>query len=153
MQDQLGGGGSSYSAGDGIDITNDVISVTGKVSTSDFNTYSGNVDTALSGKANSEDVYTKSETSGATQIANALRRKVDSINDAVLDNGILRLTWNGGLGSYSKLFGVGSGLSLTYNINSGVYVLSLQDELEETIARALNDLNDRITAIESRLNN
>lgn len=153
LQDQLGGGGSSYSAGDGIDITNDVISVTGKVSTSDFNTYSGNVDTALSGKANSEDVYTKSETSGATQIANALRRKVDSINDAVLDNGILRLTWNGGLGSYSKLFGVGSGLSLTYNINSGVYVLSLQDELEETIARALNDLNDRITAIESRLNN
>ena len=71
----------------------------------------------------------------------------------MLDDGILRLTWNGGLGSYSKLFGVGSGLSLTYNINSGVYVLSLQDELEETIARALNDLNDRITAIESRLNN
>ena len=140
-------------AGTGIDITSDVISVTGKVSTSDFEVYSGAVETALSGKANSEDVYTKSETSGATQIANALRRKVDSINDAMLDDGILRLTWNGGLGSYSKLFGVGSGLSLTYNINSGVYVLSLQDELEETIARALNDLNDRITAIESRLNN
>lgn len=36
LQDQLGGGGSSYSAGDGIDITNDVISVTGKVDTSAF---------------------------------------------------------------------------------------------------------------------
>ena len=33
MQDQLGGGGSSYTAGDGIDITNDVISVTGKQDT------------------------------------------------------------------------------------------------------------------------
>lgn len=31
-----GGGGSSYTAGDGIDITNDVISVTGKVDTSAF---------------------------------------------------------------------------------------------------------------------
>lgn len=45
-----GGGGSSYTAGDGIDITNDVISVTGKVDTSSFNTYSGSVETALSGK-------------------------------------------------------------------------------------------------------
>ena len=36
LQDHLGGGGSSYTAGDGIDITNDVISVTGKVDTSAF---------------------------------------------------------------------------------------------------------------------
>ena len=37
LQDQLGGGGgTSYTAGDGIDITNDVISVTGKVDTSAF---------------------------------------------------------------------------------------------------------------------
>ena len=37
LQDQLGGGGgSSYTAGNGIDITNDVISVTGKVDTSAF---------------------------------------------------------------------------------------------------------------------
>ena len=38
LQDALGGGGggSSYTAGDGIDITNDVISVTGKVDTSAF---------------------------------------------------------------------------------------------------------------------
>ena len=33
-----GGGGSSYTAGDGIDITNDVISVTGKVDTSAITT-------------------------------------------------------------------------------------------------------------------
>ena len=62
LQDQLGGGGSSYSAGDGIDITNDVISVTGKVSTSDFNTYSGNVDTAINSKASQSTVDTLSGT-------------------------------------------------------------------------------------------
>lgn len=33
LQDSLGGGGTSYSAGTGIDITNDVISVTGKQDT------------------------------------------------------------------------------------------------------------------------
>ena len=39
LQDQLGGGGgSSYTAGDGIDINNDVISVTGKVDTSAITT-------------------------------------------------------------------------------------------------------------------
>ena len=38
LQDQLGSGGSSYTAGDGIDITNDVISVTGKVDTSAITT-------------------------------------------------------------------------------------------------------------------
>lgn len=40
LQDALGGGGGgSYTAGDGIDITNDVISVTGKVDTSAFTTH------------------------------------------------------------------------------------------------------------------
>ena len=45
-----GGGGSSYTAGDGIDITNDVISVTGKVDTSAYNTYTAATDTALASK-------------------------------------------------------------------------------------------------------
>ena len=50
LQDQLGGGGSSYTAGDGIDITNDVISVTGKVDTSTYETYTAATDTALASK-------------------------------------------------------------------------------------------------------
>lgn len=50
LQDQLGGGGSSYTAGDGIDINNDVISVTGKVDTSTYNTYTAATDTALASK-------------------------------------------------------------------------------------------------------
>jgi len=44
LQDHLGGGGSSYSAGTGIDITNDVISVTGKTDTSAFTAHTANTD-------------------------------------------------------------------------------------------------------------
>ena len=50
LQDQLGGGGSSYSAGTGIDITNDVISVTGKVDTTTYSTYTAATDAALATK-------------------------------------------------------------------------------------------------------
>ena len=42
------GGGSSYTAGDGIDITNDVISVTGKASTSDVFITSSNRNSIVS---------------------------------------------------------------------------------------------------------
>lgn len=47
---EIQGGGSSYTAGDGIDISNDVISVTGKVDTSTYNTYTSATDTALASK-------------------------------------------------------------------------------------------------------
>ena len=50
LQDHLGGGGASYSAGTGIDITNDVISVTGMVDTTTYSTYTAATDTALSNK-------------------------------------------------------------------------------------------------------
>ena len=59
-----GGGGTSYTAGTGIDITNDVISVTGMVDTTTFNTYSGSVDTALSGKQDTLSAGTGIEISG-----------------------------------------------------------------------------------------
>lgn len=63
LQDNLGGGGgTSYSAGTGIDITNDVISVTGMVDTTTFNTYSGSVDTAINSKASQSDLSTLSGT-------------------------------------------------------------------------------------------
>lgn len=74
LQDHLGG--SSYTAGDGIDITSDVISVTGKVSTSDFNTYSGSVDTELSGKASQSDLNTLS--GQVTANTTAIASKVDT---------------------------------------------------------------------------
>ena len=62
LQDHLGGGGgSSYTAGDGIDITNDVISVTGKVDTTTYNTYTSATDTALASKADTATTYTKTE--------------------------------------------------------------------------------------------
>lgn len=52
LQDQLGGGGggSSYTAGDGIDITNNVISVTGKVDTNTYTAYTAATDAALATK-------------------------------------------------------------------------------------------------------
>ena len=70
LQDNLGGGGgSSYTAGDGIDITNDVISVTGKVDTSAFTAHTA--DTTIhvtsaekatwNAKADASNVYTKTE--------------------------------------------------------------------------------------------
>ena len=48
--DIQGGGGSSYTAGTGIDITNNVISVTGMVDTTTYSTYTAATDTALSNK-------------------------------------------------------------------------------------------------------
>ena len=60
-QIQGSGGGSSYTAGDGIDITNDVISVTGKVDTTTYNTYTAATDTALASKADTATTYTKTE--------------------------------------------------------------------------------------------
>lgn len=47
LQDALGGG-SSYTAGDGIDITNDVISVTGKTDSSAFTAYTAATNSRLS---------------------------------------------------------------------------------------------------------
>lgn len=65
------------------DFTNDAGYATSgyvdtKLSISDFNTYSGTVNTAIGNKANSSDVYTKSQTSGATEISTALNAKLDT---------------------------------------------------------------------------
>lgn len=50
----------------------------GKVNTSTYETYTAATSTAIGNKANSSDVYTKSETSGATEIATALNAKLDT---------------------------------------------------------------------------
>lgn len=64
------GGGSSYTAGDGIDITNDVISVTGKASTSDVFITSSNRNSIVSNiheevyQLSTDDIYSISATKG-----------------------------------------------------------------------------------------
>lgn len=59
VYDALQEGGSSYTAGDGIDITNDVISVTGKADTSAVTTVASDL-TALSGEvATNEEVTSR----------------------------------------------------------------------------------------------
>ena len=73
LQDHLGGG-SSYTAGDGIDITNDVISVTGKVDTSTYNTFTAATDTALASKADTATTYTKTETDNLVTAATSTKQ-------------------------------------------------------------------------------
>jgi energy-coupling factor transporter ATP-binding protein EcfA2 len=69
LQDQLGGGGgTSYSAGTGIDITNDVISVTGKADTSAVtaiqDSLSGYVTTNTEQTISGKKIFTYSATNG-----------------------------------------------------------------------------------------
>jgi hypothetical protein len=67
LQDQLGGG-SSYTAGDGIDITNDVISVTGKADTSAVtaiqDSLSGYVTTNTEQTISGRKIFTYTDSSG-----------------------------------------------------------------------------------------
>lgn len=68
LQDQLGGGGSSYTAGDGINITNNVISVTGKADTSAVtaiqDSLSGYVTTDTEQIISGRKIFTYSSSSG-----------------------------------------------------------------------------------------
>ena len=71
----LSGKQDTLIAGDNISISGNVISATG----GDMSNYytKSEVDSALSGKADSDDVYLKSETSGKTEISTALDGKLD----------------------------------------------------------------------------
>ena len=113
LQDQLGGG-SSYTAGDGIDITNDVISVTGKVDTSTFNTYSGGVETALSGKA---------DTSAVTAVNDVLTAHTADTS-IHLDSGDVQTQIDNSISSYSA------------TVDTAI------EDIEKTIAASLNELNE-----------
>ena len=72
---------------------------------------------ATSGKANSSDVYLKSETSGATEIQNALNAKADPYSAgtgiSIIDN-VISATGGGGGGSYTA----GRAIDLTNNVIS-----------------------------------
>ena len=78
VYDALQEGGSSYTAGDGIDITNDVISVTGKADTSAVTTVASDL-TALSGEvATNEEVTSRA----LNTLNDALSGKQDTLNIA-----------------------------------------------------------------------
>ena len=127
LQDALGGGGSSYTAGDGIDITNDVISVTGKADTS---AVTEAISAATSGKADSNNVYTKSEANALlaakadtattytkTEVDSALSGKQDTLvagtniktinNESILGSGNIDIQGGG------KTIEGGRGISIT----------------------------------------
>ena len=119
--------------------------VSGKVDTSTFETYSGSVETALSGKADIANVYAKSETSGATQISTALNAKQDTLSAGT------NITISGNVIS-------AEGVTVDTALDSGStnpvenrVIYNKFDEVEEVTAAALNELNDDVSGINDAL--
>ena len=110
------GGGSSYTAGDGIDITNDVISVTGKVDTTTYNTYTAATDTALASKADTATTYTKTEVDNAITAATSTKQdtlvsgtNIKTINnESILGSGNIDIQGGGG-----STYTAGRGIDIT----------------------------------------
>ena len=128
LQDALGGGGTSYSAGTGIDITNDVISVTGKQDTliSGTNIKTINNESILgSGNISIQGgvIIDPSLDSGSTNpvansaITQVLSEKQDTLSAgtgiSIVDN-VISATGGGGGTSYSA----GTGIEITNDVIS-----------------------------------
>ena len=148
LQDQLGGGGgSSYTAGDGIDITNDVISVTGKVDTSTYNTYTAATDTALASKQTTltagtgisivDNVISATGGGGGGMTEDdelLLSTALVDLNDRKADKSLL--------GNYQRKGDYVTTNTLNTRLAEYETVLDEQN-VEEVTAYALNDLNNR----------
>ena len=111
---------TTLTAGTGIDITDNVISATGGggISSAECQTM---IDNSISGKADSDDVYTTGQTSGATELATAFaatQPKLSAGTGISIDaNNVISATGGGGGG------------------------MTEDDEL--LLSTALTDLNDR----------
>ena len=176
LQDQLGGGGSSYTAGDGIDITNDVISVTGKVDTSAFTAHTA--DTVIHVTSDEKAAWNaKSDFSGDyNDLANkptiptvptsntAFTNDAGYITSDAISGKVDTSTYNTytaatdtALASKQTTLTAGTGISIVDNVisatggGSGGGGLTEGDEL--LLSTALTDLNDRkIDASEVKAN-
>ena len=151
LQDQLGGGGgSSYTAGDGIEINNDVISVTGKVDTSTYNTYTAATDTALASKQTTLTAGTGisivdnviSATGGGGGMTEddelLLSTALTDLNDRKIDASEVKSM----LGNYQKKDDYATKDYVTTALES--YETKLDGiNTEKVTAYALNDLNNR----------
>ena len=138
-------GGSSYTAGDGIDITNDVISVTGKVDTSTYNTYTAATDTALASKQT-----TLTASTGISIVDNVisatgggmteddellLSTALTDLNDRKIDVSEVKSNYQR-KGDYVT--------TSALNTKLAEYETALDEQnVEEVTAYALNDLNER----------
>ena len=171
------GGGSSYTAGTGIDITNDVISVTGKVDTTTYNTYTAATDTALATKADTATTYTKTEVDNAITAATSTKQDTLIAGENITISGnVISATSGGGGGmtEYDELLLAtaltdlndrkidASEVKSNYQ-NKGDYATkdyvatalepyeTKLDEIntEEVTAYALNELNERLIALET----
>ena len=145
LQDQLGGGGSSYTAGDGIDITNDVISVTGMVDTSTYNTYTAATDTALASKQT-----TLTASTGISIVDNVISATGGGMTEddelllstALVDLNERKIDVSEVKSNYQKKGDYVT--TSTLNTRLAEYETALDEQnVEEVTAYALNDLNDR----------
>ncbi len=148
LQDQLGSGGSSYTAGTGIDITNNVISVTGMVDTTTYNTYTAATDTALASKQTTltagtgisivDNVIsaTGGGGSGLTEDDELLlSTALTDLNDRKIDASEVKSNYQK-KGDYVT--------TNTLNTRLAEYETALDEQnVEEVTAYALNDLNER----------
>ena len=109
----------------------------------------GSVD--LSNYYTKDEVYAKSETSGATEIQGALSGKQNTLSAGTnisIANDVISVT---GL-SFSIDQEISSGTSASTNAVSTKAVFDVIKENEEIISSSLNDLNDRIIALEEIIN-
>lgn len=112
---------------------------------------------ATSGKANSSDVYTKSETSGKTEIATALSAKLDTTayTPTDLTNYYTKSETSGkteistALGTKQDTLVAGENITISGNVISAAggdlsnyYTKAEVDEMSEVAAQAINELNE-----------
>jgi hypothetical protein len=149
---QEGGGGSSYTAGDGIDITNNVISVTGKVDTTTYNTYTAATDTALASKQTTltagtgisivDNVISATGGGGGGGMTEddelLISTALTDLNDRKIDASEVKSQ----LGNYQKKGDYVT--TSTLNTRLAEYETALDEQnVEEVTAYALNDLNNK----------
>ena len=136
LQDQLGGGGSSYSAGTGIDITNDVISVTGMTAESAFTAHTAStVHMTTTEKTNLDSLATNiAAISGitSTKVGNWDTASTNShthSNKTVLDgiNSTKVSNWDGAATNASNAITALGGLSLVKLTQAQYDALSTKD--------------------------
>lgn len=145
------GGSSSYTAGDGIDINNDVISVTGKVDTSTYETYTAATDTALASKQTTltagtgisivDNVISATSGSGGGMTEDdelLLSTALTDLNDRKIDASEVKSQ----LGNYQKKGDYATKDYVTTALEP--YETKLDGiNTEEVTAYALNDLNNK----------
>ena len=153
------GGSGSYSAGSGISISNNTIST-------DLNVYKGQAVASVSLNNSAGNGSGQNSISGTASVGAGFDVQTKNYAEAAFGTSNVSNGMNGSMtkSSGATLFSVGNGSQVTrhnaFEIrqNGDIYItygaddIKLQDkldEIEQVIARALNQINDRLTALEN----